>query len=63
MITASDSQCTIDLGKYYAILPADGSTKNKYQDKGIDFKDVPAGFEYNSGKMKVSDCRDKTINH
>ena len=50
MITASDSQCTIDLGKYYAILPADGSTKNKYQDKGIDFKDVPAGFEYNSGK-------------
>lgn len=65
MITTSDSQCTIDLGKYYAILPADGSTKRKYKEMGIDFKDVEAGFEYNSGSnekfLEVEEIRELII--
>ena len=31
MITSSDSMSTIDLGKYYAILPSDGALKTKYK--------------------------------
>jgi UDP-N-acetylglucosamine 4,6-dehydratase (inverting) len=48
MITESDSFYTIDIGKYYAILPA-GCNKKKYIDyyKG---KEVPLGFRYNSGE-------------
>lgn len=48
MITASDSFQTIDIGKYYAILPS-GSNKQKYLDyyKG---KEVEKGFQYNSGQ-------------
>jgi len=48
MITASDSFQTIDVGKYYAILPS-GSNKQKYLEyyKG---KEVKKGFQYNSGE-------------
>ena len=49
MITSSDSQCTIDLGEYYAILPADGKTKEKYRQKGGMINEVTEGFEYSSG--------------
>lgn len=48
MITSSDSFYTIDIGKYYAILSA-GVNKKKY----LDFyngKEVPLGFQYNSGE-------------
>jgi len=50
MITESDSYNTIDLGKYYAILPV-GCKKEKY----LDFytaSEVPKGFRYNSGENK-----------
>ena len=49
MITSSDSVSTIDLGKYYAILPSDGSVHQKYQDRGMNIKAVEQGFAYNSG--------------
>lgn len=49
MITGSDSFNTVDLGKYFAILPSAGTfTVNRYCDlKGG--KPVPVGFEYDSG--------------
>lgn len=46
MITSSDSFQTIDIGKYYAILPS-GADKSKY----INYykaTEVPKGFSYNS---------------
>ncbi|MCK4664968.1 MAG: UDP-N-acetylglucosamine 4,6-dehydratase (inverting) [Bacteroidales bacterium] len=48
MITISDAMNTIDIGKYYAILPS-GVNKEKYLEyyKG---KEVSEGFSYNSGK-------------
>ena len=49
MITASDSFTTIDLGAYYAILPADGRLQQCYQEAGITSLPVPQGFAYNSG--------------
>lgn len=48
MITSSDSFYTIDIGKYYAILPANAS-KDKYL-KYYKAKEVKKGFQYNSGK-------------
>ena len=49
MITASDSFSTIDLGKYYAILPTDESVHHHYQADGVPFRAVELGFAYNSG--------------
>lgn len=49
MITASDSFSTVDLGRYYAILPTDGVTLSAYQAAGIRAPSVPQGFAYNSG--------------
>ncbi len=49
MITSSDSFATIDLNKYYAILPSDGGLKLQYQEMGKIYKEVPAGFAYDSG--------------
>ncbi len=48
MITASDSFQTIDIGKYYAILPA-GCNKEKYLDY-YKAQEVDKGFRYNSGE-------------
>lgn len=47
MITSSDSYYTIDIGKYYAILPSDASCE-KYL-KHYNGKEVEKGFLYNSG--------------
>ena len=47
MITSSDSYNTIDIGKYYAVLPSDAS-KDKYL-KFYGGKEVAKGFQYNSG--------------
>ena len=49
MITASDSFNTVDLGRYYAILPSAGghSLESYCQVRGG--KPVPQGFSYNSG--------------
>ena len=52
MITASDSYNTVDLGKYYAILPQESPysqySKADYK-KAFNGVDVPNGFSYNSG--------------
>lgn len=49
MITASDSQNTVDLGRYYAILPSgDGQFISKYQEV-MGAVPVADGFCYNSG--------------
>jgi len=49
MITASDSFNTIDLGQYYAILPAVGIRNLEYYSKIMGGKPVPQGFAYDSG--------------
>lgn len=48
MITASDSYNTIDLGKYYAILPTSSKIRNQYFSEN-NCKPVARGFAYNSG--------------
>ena len=52
MITSSDSYNTVDLGKYYAILPQKSPysqySKDDYK-KEFNGLDVPNGFSYNSG--------------
>jgi len=48
MITTSDSYSTIDLNKYFAILPMDGKLKEKYLAKKIPFSDFKKGYSYNS---------------
>ena len=48
MITISDAMNTIDIGKYFAILPS-MVDKNKYLDH-FGGKDVAEGFSYNSGE-------------
>jgi UDP-N-acetylglucosamine 4,6-dehydratase (inverting) len=48
MITASDSYNTVDLGKYYAILPVQpDDIRQSYLSSGATM--VPQGFTYNSG--------------
>lgn len=48
MITTSDSFNTLDLGKYFAILPSDAQgLRNTYVSSGAE--PVPEGFSYNSG--------------
>ncbi len=50
MITSSDSYNTVDIGKYYIILPqTDLAKKNKYLNE-LNAKPVPEGFRYNSGE-------------
>ena len=52
MITSSDSYNTVDLGKYYAILPQKSPytqySKEDYK-KAFNAVDVPDGFSYDSG--------------
>jgi FlaA1/EpsC-like NDP-sugar epimerase len=49
MITDSDSFNTIDLGKYYAILPTSGSISLDDYCHKHNASRVPVGFSYNSG--------------
>ena len=49
MITTNDSYNTIDLGKYYAILPTQNSERINYYRENFDFKRVAEGFSYASG--------------
>jgi len=49
MITDSDSFNTIDLGKYYAILPTSGSISLDDYCRKHNASRVPVGFSYNSG--------------
>ena len=52
MITTSDSFTTIDLGKYYVILPAENKKFLKFYSKKFKIKKVNNGFSYNSGNNK-----------
>jgi UDP-N-acetylglucosamine 4,6-dehydratase len=49
MITASDSANTLDLGRYYAILPSSDATLRSYYLAQQGVSEVPTGFSYNSG--------------
>jgi len=50
MITASDSLNTVDLGRYYAILPSGSESYDLQQYcRERNAKPVPEGFSYNSG--------------
>jgi UDP-N-acetylglucosamine 4,6-dehydratase len=49
MITASDSANTVDIGQYYAILPAAGAYSVEDYCKQRGACPVPPGFSYNSG--------------
>ena len=49
MITESDSVNTVDLGKYYAILPPGGSFNRAQYCATTHAKPVPTGFSYDSG--------------
>ena len=49
MITASDSPNTVDLGPYYAILPAGGHYSIDDFCRQRNARPVPAGFAYESG--------------
>lgn len=48
MITSSDSYSTIDLGKYYAILPSDLSVHQKYLSLNVDFTEFTKGYSFSS---------------
>lgn len=62
MITASDSYNTVDLGRYFAILPvaSNYSRRNYCEENGC--KPVTPGFAYNSGSndtfLSVDEIRD-----
>jgi FlaA1/EpsC-like NDP-sugar epimerase len=49
MITTSDSFNTVDLGRYFAILPSAGEYTVESYCKVHGGKSVPQGFAYNSG--------------
>lgn len=49
MITASDSYNTVDLGRYYAILPSGGRYSVDSYCDSTGASPVPPGFSYNSG--------------
>jgi len=49
MITASDSHNTIDIGKYFAILPSSDQALRQSYLARAGAQAVPAGFSYNSG--------------
>ncbi|MCS5698052.1 UDP-N-acetylglucosamine 4,6-dehydratase (inverting) [Cyanobium sp. FGCU-52] len=49
MITASDSFSTVDLGRYYAILPTSGPSAPTAYCQATGATPVPEGFAYNSG--------------
>ena len=65
MITVSDAMNTIDIGKYYAILPS-GADKEKYL-KHFGGKPVPEGFNYSSGKndkwVSVEEMRELIVKY
>jgi Predicted nucleoside-diphosphate sugar epimerases len=53
MITSSDSYTTVDLGRYYAILPTQGRYDLKTYCSETGAVPVKLGFSYNSGENEV----------
>lgn len=70
MITSSDSFNTVDIGKYYAILPQKSPyskySKEEYK-KAFNGFDVPEGFAFDSGNNKewetVESLRELVVKH
>ena len=52
MITSSDSFSTVDIGKYYVILPANKKKFIHFYSTKFRLKTVSKGFSYNSGNNK-----------
>lgn len=67
MITESDSLATIDLGRYYAILPANGRLKFERYCEHMPAQRVAPGFAYHSGRnpdfLGVDQIRDLIRQH
>ena len=67
MITASDSYNTVDLGKYFAILPMAGDISRHDYCKTNGCKPVEQGFSYNSGGndrfLSVEELRELICQH
>ena len=67
MITVSDSFSTVDLGKYFAILPSDGHIQQLYEKEEKKYIPVSPGFSYDSGSnadfLNVEQLRDLIIKH
>lgn len=67
MITEADSYTTVDLGKYYAILPQVPIWNQEEYMNHFKAKAVEPGFRYNSGTNKewltVEDIRDLIMKH
>ena len=67
MITPSDSNSTIDLGNFYAILPSSQEFLESYSKKCSDFTFVPDNFSYNSYANKdylsIDDIRRLIVKH
>lgn len=67
MITVSDSLNTVDIGAYYAILPAAGLVSLDEYAEAFGGKQVGAGFSYNSGDnpdfLSVAQIRELIAKH
>ncbi|BAW97770.1 capsular polysaccharide biosynthesis protein (plasmid) [[Synechococcus] sp. NIES-970] len=67
MITASDSYTTVDLGKYYAILPINERYSVEDYCQATGAKQVPIGMSYNSGDneqfLTVEELRELIHSH
>lgn len=67
MITTSDGPFTIDIGKYFAILPSDGKLKKDYEINNIKFNSVKDAFSYSSENnedfLSISKIRELIRNH
>lgn len=66
MITQSDSFSTIDIGKYYAILPSDKKVHEKYSKLNIAFSEFEANTNYSSETniqfLSIKEIRDLITN-
>ena len=67
MITESDSLSTVDLGRYYAILPASGTMSIREYCSRMKATPVPPGFRYDSGSnphfLNVEELRQLIAQH
>ena len=67
LITSSESISTIDIGKYYAILPGQNYFLDRYMNNFESFKKVEEGFSYNSGRnekfLNISEIRNLIRDH
>jgi UDP-N-acetylglucosamine 4,6-dehydratase len=67
MITASDSGNTVDIGRFYAILPCGGSVSRDDYIAHYNARPVPQGFTYDSGSnpdfLNVPQLRELIAEH